>query len=188
MIEQDWHEDEEAAVGMDDQSRLDAAEMLRRYRYWEQQKAATEAPFVAEIERLKERLAEVRQPFETKLDWYRQGLEGWHRSAIADNLATPTVKLPYGDMLLRKAKPLIEIEDEAEVLAWAAGEGYDILPDPKVNRTKLAKVVTIVEGEDEPGTRLPIVDSNGEAVPGLSSEARERSFSISKNPFSPGSS
>jgi len=180
MIEHDW-EDEDFDQQLVEPSRLDAAEMLRRYRYWEEQLAETEAPFLAEISRLSERLAEVRKPFETKLAWYRQGLESWHRSAFAENLVKPTVKLPYGDVLLRKAKPLIEVENEAEVLAWAAGEGHDVLPDEKVMSSKLAKVVTIIEGDDEPGTRLPVVDANGEVVPGLGSEARERSFSISKN-------
>lgn len=180
MIERDWEDDDESAFA-DDASRLEASEMLRRMRWYQQQLEEVVAPFQAEIDRLRARVEEVSRPIQHRIDWYQGGLENWHRAAFAEKKATPTVKLPYGDILLRRATPKIEVVDEAEVLAWAAGEGHDVLPDPRVMVSKLNKVAKVVDDDsDEPGTPLPVIDKEGEVVPGVTSEARERTFSVSK--------
>ena len=179
MIDRDWTDEDEEQLP-DDPSRLDAAEMMRRYRWWENQVAEIDEPFAAEIKRLQLRRDEVTRPARQKMEWYQEALEKWHRASMADKSVKPTVKLPYGDMMLRKASPVLEVTDEAEVLAWAAGEGLDVLPDPRVMTSKLKAVAFPVEDDDEPGTQLPVVDANGEVVPGVRAEARARTFSIKK--------
>jgi hypothetical protein len=178
----DIDEDEEIDTGAE--LRLEnseaAAESLRRYRYWERRAAELSAPFEAEMDRLRARWDEVLKPIRRKLDWHHDGLEQYHRAAFAAKTAQPTLKLPAGDTLLRKAKPTLSIDDEAELLAWAAGEGLDVLADPKLSKAKLGEVIKVVEIDGaEPGTPLQVVRvGTGEVVPGLSAVTSARNFSI----------
>jgi len=186
-------DDMDLIFGPDDEDRYEAEapaletseqadESLRRIAYYQAKLEHLVAPFNAEIERLEQRRDEVCAPVMNKVEWHRGALEAFHRAALAAKWASPTLKLPHGQSLLKQRKPKLVVTDEAELLAWAAGEGIDLLPNtpkPKVMAGKLNEAVSVVGGDDaEPGATLPVVSRSGEVVPGVEAVAQEASFSM----------
>ncbi len=119
-------------------------------------------PFQVESARLAVRLAEATAQIDKAIA-YREGLiESWHRAALAARVEKPTVVLPHGRSLLRKAAPTIEITNPDELLLWARDAGVDLLPDPKPMepaKSKVNKVVWHNADSAEPGSILPAFPS-----------------------------
>lgn len=162
-----------------------ATTSMRRLHYYQTLLAEQERPFDEEIARLQEWKAQVTRKAQERIEWHTMAIEAYHRAGLAAGECQPTLNLPTGSSLLKARRPKIEVTDEAELLAWAEGEGIDLLPNvptPKVMAGKLNAAITVV-GKDtaEPGEMLKVAaKGTGESVPGVTAVAQEPSFSLTE--------
>lgn len=143
---------------------LEANRMLRRLRAAERDAAQvrqTAAEDMAQTTAWRDRRLES---IEKAIDWARRSLEGWLRATHAAG-GPQTVKLPAGQVQLRKTPSRIELADaqvdEATADAWialaAAAEHY-AQPPVVVKRTLVKSVIAKIVA---PGPAIGDVDPDG---------------------------
>ena len=142
---------------------LEANRMLRRLRAAERDAAQvrlTAAEDMAQTTAWRDRRLES---IEKAMDWARRSLEGWLRATHAAG-GPQTVKLPAGQVQLRKSPSRIELADaqvdEATAAAWEALAAAAELSTPPVvvKRSLLKSVVAKIVA---PGPAIGEVDPDG---------------------------
>lgn len=147
---------------------------VRRYRA---QLARVQESFRAEMERMRDRLAERERVLTNRIDWHCAPIESYHRAHPGER----TLTLAHGNSKLRIPKtPQTWIDDAAEVHRWALVHHPEITKPPSVSDVR--KVVAAVAV----GDRFAAVDSEtGEIVPGLIAAMPEASWSLDTEPGEP---
>lgn len=156
----------------------DAARLMARLRYFNQQKAFFTEPFDEEITRLQAEIAHLQQErdkvaaqWENRAAWYRSSLEFWARQASAADPKVKTIALPYGTLKVRPQQPEWTYDDEVllDYLRPNRPEFVRIKVEP--NKVDLKKVVK-VDGAH-------VLDpQTGEIIPGITITERPPKFEL----------
>lgn len=91
-----------------------------------------------------------------------------------------TWRLPHGTLKSSAAQPVYTYEDEAAFLAWALVNAPEVVrqPDPKpvppAPEKNAVKKAFLLPADAKPGDRVPLVTADGEVVPGVVVEIRDR--------------
>lgn len=151
---------------------LQADSFLRRLRRLERDADDVRSVAAAEYERIKawedDRLAGIGRYQE----WLERSLAGF-MVAYSATAGTRTVKLPCGEIRLRKGRDKMESQQPDVFADWAAEahpEWLKVTTEPRIADIKKAtKVGSVIEGVTPPdGVRLHnAVDEAGEIVPGV---------------------
>lgn len=141
---------------------LAANRMLRRLRAAERDAASvrqTAADDIAQTTAWRDRRLDS---IERTIDWARRSLEGWIRATHAAG-GPQTVKLPAGEVKLRKSPNRIEVDalgySDETWAAWAALSATAGVESPVLVKRSLSK--TIVAKIAEPGPSLGPADDDG---------------------------
>lgn len=187
--EPDAHDyEQDPPSGIDDESanyHLGRALTIREEAEW------TDQMFKAEIERLTARRKERLEVADGKARWHERAVEGWHRARLAADRKAKTIHLPAGVSSLRRAQPVLEVDDEEHFRAWASTVGTEegTLEDliwPKKPRElakgALRKVLKPAGSGSEPGSTLAAVHPDtGAKAEGMKFRAVGESHNLKRN-------
>lgn len=132
----------------------------------------------AAVERLNERLHTRLANLAEQEEWFTEALTMYHRTVIAQDPEALTIYTPAGTLKSVQGQPKFIYEDEAALLEWAIREAGDVVdvpptPDPKVNKTRLKKML-----KEATATDGVFITQDGERVPGVRVEKAKRNFSV----------
>ena len=144
---------------------------LRRLARHLRERDAVVSVHQAEIDRIQKRLDDRLEIVEKAITWETEGLELFHRGALAQDPTAKTLHLPYGTLKARAQQPAWDIDDTVFV-PWAAEHAPDLLRivAPKPDRTAMKTALKVTE--DFP------VTVEGEVVPGVVVTPRDPSFTV----------
>lgn len=143
-----------------------ASEMLRKMARIASQRTELERRFRPTISRLEEELASRLRPLDGKLQWYKAGLEGWHR-AVHRPGQPKTQHFPFGHSKLTKTQPTVEVVDEEAFKTWALGYAPEMLNmSPKNTEIRKACSKMISQIQDQKISAQAVTD-DGEKIPGV---------------------
>lgn len=175
----DWNYDVEAEPARDTDQ---ANRHMQRVRSLRLRADEVAEMYSKEIERLRYEMESQCDTLAKAWDWHERSVAEWHRRELAAGRVGKTVKLPAGQSSLRHRKPALEIEDEAELLAWIEGEGLESLLNAAARRTPSKSALKDLFGdvEGEPGELVPLLENkSGKAMPGgVAMRVQEDSHSV----------
>jgi len=157
-----------------------AAEAQRRIAYFEDKKAEIDAiiekqiaPFLEKVEKIKMWGEESKKEYIEKQAHYSNHLEQYLRTEVAKQVEAgkkpkKTVKLPYGNITLKKQQPEFQRDEEA-LLEYAKETGF-IKVKESADWAEIKKNCVVVNGK--------LYDVNGEAVPGVVVIERGEKFEL----------
>lgn len=167
----DFDQEPVAAIDADQADRW-----LRRLGHLHADDRADEELANARIATINTWLMARREQRRRAVEYLERSLELWHAANVA-NGAAKTITLPAGKVASRAQQPEWDFDDAA-FLAWATEHAPDLVnqpapPAPRPDKPAAKKALTVA-GLDRarPGDELPVVDENGEVVPGLVVVAR----------------
>ncbi len=104
-------------------------------------------------------------------------LEDYHRRQLKENPKQKTIKLPHGELQLKKQQPEF-YRNENAIINWARKNRPELVilprwirPDPKLDWAGLKKALKVVNGK-------AVDPENGEFIPGLQVVERPPKFNI----------
>lgn len=121
-------------------------------------------------QRIADWVADEERRHEQRTRFLRSQLERWHRERLDADPEAKTVRLPAGELWVRKQPDQWAYTDEAEFLRWAEANGREDLirrRDPEPDKAAVKKALNPAEAEVD-DTSVPVWDpETGEAVPGI---------------------
>ena len=109
--------------------------------------------------------------------WATASLAQFHAAMLRDNPKATTLDLPGGKLVARKQQPAWEFGPE--FVAWAMAAAPDLVripePVPAPDKAAAKKALTIT---GESGEGVPVVDAQGELVPGVAVTFRPVKHSV----------
>ena len=148
---------------------------LRKIAAIERARKESQLAAQAEMDRIKNWLAEEERRADQAREYLDYLLEDYHRRQLVKNPKAKTIKLPHGELQLRAQQPEFT-RDEVALMAWARENrpGFIIkppLPEPMLDWAGLRKALKIVEGK-------AIDPLTGEVIPGITVTKRQSKFQI----------
>jgi hypothetical protein len=122
--------------------------------------------YAAELERLLDWHERRIQTLTRQEAWATSSLAQFHAAMLRDNPKATTLDLPGGKLVARKQQPAWEFGPE--FVTWAMSSAPDLVripePVPAADKAAAKKALTIT---GESGEGVPVVDAQGELVPGV---------------------
>ncbi len=112
------------------------------------------------------------------ITWESEGLEMYHRARLRDDPTLKTISLPYGTLKAAGGeREYAWTYDDEALIRWARASAPDLVETVyKVGKTELKKA--LFKPAIEEGETAPAIDSDGDAVPGVTVTRRGPQFSI----------
>ena len=127
----------------------------------------------AEINRIQDWLADEEKRADQDRAYLDELLEQYHRAVLEDNPKAKTIKLPHGELEIRKQQPEY-IKSDDTVKVWAQENRPELLvpQEPKLDWATLKKSLQATDDGRAVDTET------GEIVPGVGINERPAKFSI----------
>jgi hypothetical protein len=127
----------------------------------------------AEIKRIQDWLADEEKRADQDRAYLDELLEQYHRAVLKDNPKLKTIKLPHGELQIRKQQPEYLKEDSALAVYVKTNRPELLIPqEPKVDWSTLKKSLQATDDGRAVDTET------GEIVPGVSITERPAKFQI----------
>lgn len=146
---------------------------LRKIASIERAKKEAQEAAQAEINRIQDWLSEEEKRADQDRMYLVELLEQYHRAVLEDNPKAKTIKLPHGELQMRKQQPEYNKIDSA-LLVWAKENRPELLvpQEPKLDWAALKKSLQATE------TGLAVDTETGLVVPSVTITERPAKFSI----------